>query len=153
VDGLLVERVEAEHLVYRSDSTDAAALNEAAAAVFELCDGTRDVDGIVAALRERGTGIDRDAVLLALRELDEARLIDAAPGGPGPSRRDLLRRLGAGSIAAVAIPVVELIAGPSMAAASTARRADAAGDSIASAPAVVTIMVGGQIVAQPNLTG
>jgi hypothetical protein len=154
VDGLLVEQVEREHLVYRSDSDDAAALNEAATAVFDLCDGARDVDGIVAALRARGGELGRDEVLLALRELDDAGLVDAAPVEPGPSRRDLLRRLGAGSIAAAAaIPVVELIAGPSIAAASTTRGARGGDDVVFSAPAVVTIVVHGEIVSRPSFTG
>jgi hypothetical protein len=154
VNGLLVEQVETEHLVYRSDSNDAAALNGAAAGVLDLCDGTRDVDGIVAALRARGTELGRDEVLLALRELSEAHLIDGAPEGTGPSRRDMLRRLGAGSVAAAAIPVVELIVGPATAAsASTARATRKADDVVLSAPGVVTIVVSGLIVAEPNLTG
>jgi hypothetical protein len=94
VDGLLIEQVDSEHLVYRPDVDDAAALNEAAAAVFELCDGTRDVDAILAALGDRGSALGRDEVLLALRELADAGLVDAVPEEPGPSRRELLRRLG-----------------------------------------------------------
>jgi hypothetical protein len=48
--------------------------------------------------------------------------------------------------------VVELIAGPSIAAASTTRGARA-DDRIVSAPAVVTITVHGEIVSEPRLTG
>jgi Coenzyme PQQ synthesis protein D (PqqD) len=153
VNGLLVEQVETEHLIYRSDSVDAAALNEAAAAVFALCDGQRDVDAIVTALRDDGRDLGRDEVLLALRELAEAGLIDSTPVETGPSRRDLLRRLGAGTIAAVAIPVVELISGPSMAAASTARGVRAANGTIVSAPAAVTISFAGQVMKEPDFTG
>jgi len=158
VEGLLVERVESEHLVYRSDADDAAALNEAAAAVFDLCDGTRDVDEIVAGARERGIELGRDEALLALHELEEAHLIVAAPTETGPSRRDLLIRLGAGTIAAAAIPVVELIAGPSkgaeiVAPGASLRPAQGVEAVVASEPGVVTIVVGPALVAEPNVTG
>jgi hypothetical protein len=151
IQGLLLERVEAEILVYRSDSEDAAAFNEAAAAVFDLCDGSRDVEGIVEELSAGHPSLGRDEVLLALNELRDAGLIDGAPGDTGPSRRELLRRLGAGTIAAAAIPVVEIIVGPSVAAASVPRQG--AGEQIFSAPAEVTISVLGEIVSQPTFTG
>jgi hypothetical protein len=147
----MLERVEAEVLVYRSDSEDAAALNEAAAAVFDLCDGSRDVERIVEELRAGDPALGRDEVLLALNELRDAGLIDGAPGNAGPSRRQLLRRLGAATIAAAAIPVVEVIVGPSIAAASVPRQA--VGEQIFSSPAEVTITVLGAIVSQPKLTG
>jgi hypothetical protein len=147
----MLERVEAEVLVYRSDSEDAAALNQAAAAVFDLCDGSRDVERIVEELRAGDPALGRDEVLLALNELRDAGLIDGAPANTGPSRRDLLRRLGAATIAAAAIPVVEIIVGPSIAAASVPRQA--VGEPIFSAPAEVTITVLGQIVSQPKFTG
>jgi Coenzyme PQQ synthesis protein D (PqqD) len=151
IQGLMLERVEAEVLVYRSDSEDAAALNEAAAAVFDLCDGSRDVDRIVEELRGGDPALGRDEVLLALNELRDAGLIDGAHGITGPSRRQLLGRLGAATIAAAAIPVVEVIVGPSIAAASAPRQA--ASSQIFSSPAEVTITVLGAIVSQPTFTG
>lgn len=119
VDGLFVEEVGVEYLVYRTESDEAAALNPAAAAVFDLCDGTRDVDEIVAALVASDRPLDRDTVLLGLAELAEAGLIDDAPAEPRMSRREMLMKLGAGTAAAAAIPVVELVVAPSMAAAQS----------------------------------
>jgi hypothetical protein len=150
-EGLLVERVESEVLVFRSDSEDAAALNEAAAAVLDLCDGSHDVAGIVERLRAGYPALGRDEVLLALEELREAGLVNGGPAEPGPSRRELLRRLGAGTIAAAAIPVVEIVVGPSIAAASAPRQR--AGEQVFSAPAEVTISVLREIVTQPTFTG
>jgi hypothetical protein len=151
IQRLLLEHVEKEVLVYRSDSEDAAALNEAAAAVFYLCDGSRDVERIVEELGSGHPALGRDEVLLALNELRDAGLIDGAPRDAGLSRRDLLRKLGAGTIAAAAIPVVEVIVGPSVAAAAVPRQVD--GGQIFSAPADVTINVLGEIVSQPTLVG
>jgi hypothetical protein len=41
--GLFIEQVDDEQLVFDSEANATAALNAPAAAVFELCDGTREV--------------------------------------------------------------------------------------------------------------
>ena len=112
-DGLIIEEVGEELLVFDDSAQVAAALNRAAAAVFELCDGTRDVDGIVADLRTHTPPLGRDEVALALEELDEAGLIDDVPDVSNPGRRALLAKLGAGAAAAMALPVVEALVAPS----------------------------------------
>ena len=123
IDGPYLERVGDELLVY-DDTTDTAhALNEAAAAVYEMCDGDTDIEAMVAGLESRDLGpIDSDIVWVALLELADRGLVelDERPAD-SPSRRDLLKRLTAGAAMAAAIPVVESIAAPSVAAASSRR--------------------------------
>ena len=116
--GLLVEEVEGEVLLFDESANTAAALNASATAVFELCDGTRDVEAIVAALAETRTPLDADAVMLALAELSEAGVVDDVGQIQSPSRREMLMRLGIGAAAAAAaLPVVESIVAPTAAAA------------------------------------
>ena len=118
-DGLLVQTVHDEVLVFNPQRNEASALNRSAALVFDLCDGTHDVDEMRRALDEAGLGpASDDAVWLALTELAEAGLVDlnVAPG-EHLGRRELLKKLGVGAAAAAAIlPVVETIGAPSAAA-------------------------------------
>ena len=120
-EGPYLERVGDELLVY-DDTTDTAhALNEAAAAVYEMCDGDTSVEAMVAGLESRNLGpVDSDVVWIALIELADKGLVelDEQPAN-SPSRRDLLKRLTAGAAVAAVIPVVESIAAPSVAAASS----------------------------------
>ncbi len=118
-DGLLTEEVGDEVLVFDHASNTAAALNHPAAAVFDLCDGTRSVDEIVAALESSSTPLGVDEVLLALAELDDSGLLVEAPAQRGPSRRDLLAKLGVTAAGALMLPVVEAIVAPTPAAAAS----------------------------------
>jgi hypothetical protein len=115
--GLIVQDVSGENLVYDADSNVAAALNLPATRVFALCDGTRSVDQIVELLGNDEPAMPADAVKLALAELVDADLIDAPPVEAGSTRRQLLIKLGAA--AAITLPAVELIAAPTAAAASS----------------------------------
>lgn len=118
-DGLLVQTVHDEVLVFNPRRNEASALNRSAAVVFDLCDGTHDVDEMRRALDEAGLGpASDDAVWLALTELADADLVhlNVAPG-EHLGRRELLKKLGVGAAAAAAIlPVVETIGAPSAAA-------------------------------------
>jgi hypothetical protein len=116
-DGLIVQDVSGENLVYDADSTAAVALNLPATRVFALCDGTRSVDQIVAYLGAEEPAMSADAVKLALVDLVEADLIDAPPVEPSSTRRQLLVKLGVA--AAITLPAVELITAPTAAAAGS----------------------------------
>lgn len=118
-DGLIVERVSGEFVLYDESSNVAAALNASAAAVLELCDGSRDVDAIVAALAESDTPLGADEVMLALSELVEIGVVDHLPARPVPSRRDMLKKMGTAAAVVAALPWVESIVAPTMAAAAS----------------------------------
>jgi hypothetical protein len=112
--GLIIQEVEGEYLVFDDKSNVAAALNLPATRVFQVCDGTRDVDQIIDQLSTGDMPLSEDAVRLALAELAGNGLIDDAPTEAGTSRRKLLMALGAA--AALAVPAVELIKAPAAAA-------------------------------------
>jgi PqqD family protein of HPr-rel-A system len=111
VDDLVCERVEKELLVYRHPTGETHALNEAAAVVFELCDGTHPRATMAAEVSRRcGLPPDEAIVDLALADLEEAGLIVAGDGERRTvTRRSVIRRLALTTIAVATLPVVETI--------------------------------------------
>src|SRR4051812_6427171 len=114
-EGLIVEALDDELLVYDSERAKAHSLNRVAATVWELSDGERDVTAIAAA-----ADVSEDDVWRALSQLEERRLLDGElprrMSGPEYSRRQAVRRMGLiGASAAFAAPLVKSIAMPSAA--------------------------------------
>jgi hypothetical protein len=114
-DGLIVESLDRELLVYDPERNRAHSLNRVAAAVWELSDGVRDL----AAIAEEA-GATEDAVWRALTQLDERGLLDGElprrMSGPEYSRRQAVRRIGLiGASAAFAAPLVKSIVVPTAA--------------------------------------
>ena len=111
-DGLVVQEMPDELLVYDATADKAHCLNSTATAVWTSCDGARTVGDLSAmfdaeAGSERGEGL----VLLALEQLQENELLQSpVPLGPTYSRRDLVRRIGLASL--IALPVVASLAIP-----------------------------------------
>jgi hypothetical protein len=128
-EGLLVRSLPGELLVYDLERHQAHCLNRTAALVFTRADGQATVDDIARALKDELDipGGDRLA-WVALDRLDQAHLLDEAPKPPrglaGPSRRDLLRRVG---LAAALLPVVSSILAPTAAEAANTCVTDCAG--------------------------
>ncbi|HVR70563.1 MAG TPA: PqqD family protein [Vicinamibacteria bacterium] len=118
-DGLVVQDLADETLVYDLERHKAHCLNRAAAAVWRLCDGKRDEAALARLLaRDLGTAAEEDVVRLALRDLSRARLLqEPLAAEVRVSRRRLLRRLGQ----AVALPVVVSIVSPTAVQAATCR--------------------------------
>lgn len=116
-DGLVVQELEDETLVYDLGNHKAHCLNRAAAAVWRLCDGTRDEAALARLLgKEMAAAADEDVVRLALRDLAVARLLREPLGArPRVSRRRLIQRLGQ----AAALPLVISIVSPTAAQAAT----------------------------------
>lgn len=119
--GLSIEPVLDEVVVFNPATNSATALNSSAALIFGLCDGEHTVEDMHDALVAAGlddTG--DDAVWLALDELAEAGLVDLlVPPAKHLSRREILMKYSLGAAALVALPVVESITAPSVAAAAS----------------------------------
>jgi hypothetical protein len=118
-DGLVVQELEDETLVYDLLSHKAHCLNRAAGAVWRLCDGTRDEAALARLLgKELAADADEDVVRLALRDLARAHLLrEPLATRPRVSRRRLIQRLGQ----AAALPLVVSIVSPTAAQAATCR--------------------------------
>lgn len=112
-DGLVVQEVPGELLVYDLDSDKAHCLNETAAIVWNACDGNTSVSDIAAvvAATSKGEASD-DLVWLAIDQLNESNLLDEelTPRFTGESRRDVLKKIGIGAM--IALPIVASLAAP-----------------------------------------
>lgn len=116
VEGLLIERPAGELLVLKPSTNEAHALNETAAIVFDLCDGTTTRAAMVAEVARRtGLPTDESIVELALTELSDAGLIVVDESGrPDISRRALIRKLALPVAGIALLPVVETILMPTV---------------------------------------
>lgn len=79
-EGAIVETVGDEILVFIGDDEIAVALNRSAYVIYELCDGIRDVAGIVSTLATADVPLDVDHVTVAISNLAESGLVSLTPG-------------------------------------------------------------------------
>jgi len=94
--GLMSERIESELIVFDRETNEVHSLNESAALVFDMCDGSSTTDEMRDRLPEIGLPADPEIIELALAELVEASLIEVQPelSASHVTRRALTRRLG-----------------------------------------------------------
>lgn len=112
-NGLVVQEMPDEVLVYDLDTNKAHCLNSSAAMVWRSCDGTRSVADIVKEFERSGNGgVSEDFVWLALDQLQENDLLETklAKRFSGQSRRQVLKTIGLASI--VAVPVIASLVAP-----------------------------------------
>lgn len=127
-EGLLVQELPDELLVYDLVDQKAHCLNRTAALVWNRCDGKTTVEQLVRFLgKETNTQVDKAVVWMAFDQLSKARLLKGRtrrwPGTSGISRRELIRRVG--TAAAVALPIVSTIVAPDAVLAATCRPTNA----------------------------
>lgn len=113
-EGLIVEQLGDELLVYDVRKHKSHCLNHAAALVWRSCDGRATAGDIARSVGgELGADVEETIVWLALEELGRKGLLsEKAPKPPAferMSRRDLIKRVGA---AAILIPVIMTITAP-----------------------------------------
>jgi hypothetical protein len=105
-DGLLVETLGEELLLYDQNSHTAHCLSPIAACVWRHCDGEHDVTELAVL-----AGVSETLVGDALHELREKDLLAAEPAlmqssVPGVSRREAIIRVARYSAAAAAVPLI-----------------------------------------------
>jgi hypothetical protein len=121
-DGLIVQALPDEVLVYDLDRDQAHCLNDTAAFVWQRCDGRTTTKEIAASLGKKVSApVDENIVWLALDQLDQNNLLARHPTPPaailGMNRREMVRALGIAAV--VAVPVVTSIVAPRAAQAAT----------------------------------
>jgi Coenzyme PQQ synthesis protein D (PqqD) len=120
--GLVVQELPDELLMYDLKRHKAHCLNRTAAFVWNHCDGRTTVDELARLMEtEWHTPVSEDAVWLALDKLSKAELLEERIVLPaekaGISRRSAVRRLGFGAMLAVPV-VMSLVSPPAAQAAS-----------------------------------
>ena len=120
-DDLVVTEAGDDTLVYDLVTHRAHSLDAAAAALWRLCDGTRDIAALAESAREAigGAADDvatrQDVVRYTLGRLRAAGLLrdtGAAPAERAMSRRALLRRAAETGVATLALPAILSIVAP-----------------------------------------
>jgi hypothetical protein len=115
-EGLVVERLDGEVLVYDLERHRAHSLEPRAAAIWNACDGLTEPAALARAAAAEATPLDEDVVRVVLERLARAHLLvepivrEARAGG---SRRDLLRRaaaLGGLAVFTVSVPTAAFAA-------------------------------------------
>jgi hypothetical protein len=124
-EGLVVQQMTDEVLVYDQKRHRAHCLNQTAALVWKHCDGRKTVSEVAEALsRQAGKRVGEEVVRLAVDELAKSQLLEGSGarkwrGAEGMSRREMMKR--AGLAAAVGLPVVTSVIAPRAAQAATCR--------------------------------
>ncbi len=144
-DGLIIELLGDEFVIYDEERDKAHALNPTAASVFRHADGQRDVDELCEAVAEDlGKPAPKELVLRGLAQLAERGLLEPSPERSWAtrplSRKEMIAGVGAAGVAAVvAIPAVRSIVAPTPAQAQTCLSLGAVCGSlpVSSAPATV----------------
>jgi len=112
-NGLVVQEMPDEVLVYDLDTNKAHCLNGSAALVWKSSDGSNSVADIVKSFESNGGGkVTEDFVWLAIDQLNENNLFEGkvAPRFAGQSRRQVLKTIGLASM--VALPVIASLVAP-----------------------------------------
>src|SRR3954463_7744157 len=112
-EGLVVEELGEDLLVYDLERNEAHSLGAVAARVFQACDGKLTIDELSSTL-----DMDRDAVVEAVEGLSTCNLLDEHVEG-GITRRGLSLRAVKLGAAAAAAPLIVSIAAPTAAMAVT----------------------------------
>jgi Coenzyme PQQ synthesis protein D (PqqD) len=117
-EGLVVQELSDEVLVYDRERNKAHCLNRTAALVWSHCDGNSSVAEMARAIEEEtNEPVDDDLIWLGVEQLSKTHLLQENAMMPehktGLSRREVIRRIGLA--AAVALPVVTSIVAPTAA--------------------------------------
>ena len=112
-NGLVMQDLPDEVLVYDLESNKALCLNQTAAMVWRTCDGKTPVAEIARRVSSQtGEMVPDDLVWLAIDQLQENSLLEAQVQTKfaGQSRREALKRIGMASM--VALPIIASLAAP-----------------------------------------
>jgi len=128
-EGLIVQELPDELLVYDLARQKAHCLNRTAALIWNRCDGKTSVEELVLLLgNEIDSAVGQEMVWMAFDQLSKAHLLQGRartwPGASRISRRELIRRTAAA--AAVVLPIVSSIIVPDAVQAATCKPSNAA---------------------------
>lgn len=111
---IVVQDANGETLVYDLRTNKAICLNETSVLIWQNCNGQQTPAEIAEKLEKKfGYKVDEDLVWLALNQLNEENLLEGAelPNKfSGVSRREVIKRIGFGSM--IALPIIASITAP-----------------------------------------
>jgi coenzyme PQQ synthesis protein D (PqqD) len=117
-DNLVIRELDDETLVYDMERDEAHCLNQAAALVWNQCDGKTTATQAARALgKELDATIDTDVVWLAVQQLERFHLVEKMRKPPAVSRRELVLKYAPAAL--VLLPIIISITAPTPAQAAT----------------------------------
>ncbi len=119
-DGLVIQEMPDEILVFDLETNKAHCLNETAAFVWKACDGKNSVADITKLFgNQSGTPVQEDLVWLAIDQLNENNLLEAELKADfnGQSRREVIKKIGLAAV--IALPIISSLVAPTAALAVT----------------------------------
>jgi len=121
-EGLVIQEMPDEVLVYDLNTNKAHCLNETAAMVWKSCDGKNTVSDISQTMAQKlNASVPEDLVWLAIDQLSKDNLLEREIQTKisGMSRREVIKKVGFASM--VALPVIGLLSFPKTALGATCR--------------------------------
>ena len=112
-DGLVIQDMPEEVLVYDLNTNKAHCLNQTAAFVWKACDGNNSIADITRMFeKQSGDQINEDLIWLAIDQLNENDLLTSKINSRfhGESRRSVIKKIGLAAV--IALPVVASLAAP-----------------------------------------
>ena len=126
-EGLIVQKLEEEVLVYDEQRHKAHCLNRTAALVWQQCDGRSTIAEVARKVsRQINAPVEEDVVWVAIEELGKRELLKervSSSARSNVSRREVIKRIGVA--ASVAVPLVTSIVAPKAAQAASCKAAGA----------------------------
>lgn len=119
-EGLVIQEMSDEILVYDLDTNKAHCLNQTAATVWKNCDGQNSVADISKIFgSQSGRAVDEDLIWLAIDQLNEKNLLaeEVTAKFAGENRREVIKKVGLAAV--VALPIVTSLVAPKSAAAQS----------------------------------
>lgn len=114
-EGLVIQEMPTEVLVYDLETNKAHCLNQTAAIVWKSCDGKNTVSDISSLLSStiNGNPVQEDMIWLAIDQLNDKNLLET-PISPqfsnGSTRRDVIKKVGLAAV--IALPVISSLVAP-----------------------------------------
>lgn len=143
--GLVVQEMPEEVLIYDLDTNKAHCLNDTAAFVWKSCNGNNSVSEIAKKFQiETGKSVNEDLVWLAIDQLSQKNLLqgEISTRFSGQNRREVIKKIGFASM--IALPIVASLAAPTSVLAAVSCGCSNPGDCSATmCPSLVNCNMGG----------
>lgn len=115
-EGLVIQEMPDEVLVFDTDTNKAHCLNQTAAFVWKSCDGSRSVAQITELFGvESGKPVSEDLIWLAIDQLSENNLLEhqIRADFKNQTRREVIKKIGLAAV--IALPLVSSLVAPTAA--------------------------------------
>ena len=129
-EGLVIQEMPEEVLVYDLDTNKAHCLNQTAAFVWKSCDGRNSVADITKLVGDdSGNAVPEDLVWLAIDQLSEKNLLanNLKADFNGTTRREVIKKIGLAAV--IGLPLVASLTAPTSVLAATSCTCPAGVDS------------------------